>query len=54
VDPNAAQQPFHWHRYPKARSLIKRTVDHFPDDDELRELHARHSSTVVDDETASS
>ncbi|MFL6117257.1 MAG: tetratricopeptide repeat protein [Catenulispora sp.] len=43
-------QPFHWHRYPKARSLLKRTVDHFPDDDELRELHAR---STADDDSAS-
>ncbi|WP_344659905.1 tetratricopeptide repeat protein [Catenulispora subtropica] len=46
ADPDG-MQPFHWHLYPKARSLIKRTVDHFPDDDELRELHAR--STRNDD-----
>ncbi|OLE21776.1 MAG: hypothetical protein AUG49_21155 [Catenulispora sp. 13_1_20CM_3_70_7] len=43
-------QPFHWHRYPKARSLLKRTVDHYPDDDELRELHAR---STADDDPAS-
>jgi hypothetical protein len=41
------QQPFHWHRYPRARALLKRTVDHFPDEDELRELHAR--STAPED-----
>ena len=48
-DPRAggSQQPFHWHRYPRARALLKRTVDHFPDDDELRELHAR--STAPED-----
>lgn len=41
-DPQAGGlQPFHWHRYPRARALLKRTVDHFPDEDELRELHAR-------------
>jgi tetratricopeptide (TPR) repeat protein len=33
-----------WHLYPKARSLIKRTVDHYPGDDELRELHARSTA----------
>jgi tetratricopeptide (TPR) repeat protein len=37
-------QPFHWHRYPRARALLKRTVDHFPDEDELRELHARSAA----------
>jgi tetratricopeptide (TPR) repeat protein len=47
-DPRAAgAQPFHWHRYPRARALLKRTVDHFPDDDELRELMAR--STAPED-----
>lgn len=45
--PGGSQQPFHWHRYPRARALLKRTVDHFPDDDELRELHAR--STAPED-----
>ncbi len=44
-------QPFHWHRYPKARALLKRTVDHFPDEDELRELHAR--STAPEDPASS-
>ncbi|MFD0632085.1 tetratricopeptide repeat protein [Catenulispora yoronensis] len=51
TDPDGLQQPFHWHLYPKARSLIKRTVDHFPDDDELRELHAR--STKNEDPASS-
>jgi hypothetical protein len=47
-DPQAGGlQPFHWHRYPRARALLKRTVDHFPDEDELRELHAR--STTPED-----
>lgn len=46
-DPRAGMQPFHWHRYPRARALLKRTVDHFPDEDELRELHAR--STAPED-----
>ncbi|WP_370370654.1 tetratricopeptide repeat protein [Catenulispora sp. GP43] len=47
-DPRAGGlQPFHWHRYPRARALLKRTVDHFPDEDELRELHAR--STAPED-----
>lgn len=45
--PGGPQQPFHWHRYPRARALLKRTVDHFPDEDELRELHAR--STAPED-----
>jgi hypothetical protein len=31
----------HWRWYPQARSLMKRTVDHFPDDDVLRELRDR-------------
>ncbi|WP_143765483.1 tetratricopeptide repeat protein [Catenulispora acidiphila] len=44
-DPRSGgMQPFHWHRYPRARALLKRTVDHYPDDDELRELHARSAA----------
>ena len=46
-------QTFHWHRYPRARALLKRTVDHFPDEDELQELHELHARSTASEDPAS-